>query len=68
MANNYMTPDEFTDEMIRIRNECCDDPEIKYREMQDFMCDLLVNLGYEEGVDIFLDAVSEVLDEESRIE
>lgn len=59
MPNNYMTPDEFTDEMIRIRNECCNDPEIKCREMQDFMCDLLVNLGYEEGVDIFLNTLSE---------
>ena len=56
----YMSPEEFTDEMIRIHNETCADAEIACRSMQELMCDLLVNLGYGEGVDIFLDLVSEV--------
>jgi hypothetical protein len=57
----YMTPEEFTDEMIRIRNECCNDVDVRCQAMQDLMCDLLVNLGYGEGIDIFLDLFSEEL-------
>ena len=55
-----MSSEEFADEMLRIRNEYCDDIGVKYRAMQDLICDLLVNLGYSEGIDIFLDLFSEV--------
>ena len=49
-----MTPEEFAEAMKEIAES--DDPECAHSYMDDLMCQLLDDLGYEEGVKIFLDA------------
>ena len=49
-----MTPEEFAEAMKEIAES--DDPECAHSYMDDLMCQFLDDLGYEEGVKIFLDA------------
>ena len=53
-----MTPEEFKNEMQKISNQLgkkfCDE-EITHSKADDLMCDLLRELGYGEGVDVFKD-------------
>lgn len=48
-----MTPEEFTDKMKSIRDQFDDDIEMKHVYMDDCMCELLRDLGYSDGIDIF---------------
>lgn len=52
-----MTPEMFTDKMKAIindsKNEIVFDEEVAHARMDDLMCEVLVELGYEEGVRIF---------------
>ena len=53
-----MTPEEFKNEMQKIRNRLGKkyiDEEIIHAEGDDLMCKLLRELGYGEGVDVFED-------------
>ena len=47
--------EHFAERMRAIRLEYEDDEEVCHRKMDDLMCTTLRTLGYEEGVDIFLD-------------
>lgn len=54
-----MTPEEFADKMREIVKECEErevnnDAEGIHYDLDMCMCDLLRELGYGEGVDIFL--------------
>lgn len=52
-----MTPEEFGDKMRDVIEECeerRDDAEGIHYDLDMCMCDLLRELGYGEGVDIFL--------------
>ena len=57
-----MTPEEFKDEMIRLRDEKCGythysdyiDKETRHFNMDMLMVKTLRDLGYGEGVDIFV--------------
>lgn len=51
-----MTPDEFAEKMKRIVEETVWDVENCHREMDDVMCELLTELGYGEGVQVFYGA------------
>lgn len=48
-----ITPEEFAKRMQEIHDRYLDDEEVVHSEMDDLMCDLLRELGYGEGVDIF---------------
>lgn len=48
------TPEEFAEEMRRLIN--IEFTEDRHIEMDDALCALLISLGYEEGVEIFIDA------------
>lgn len=54
-----ITPEEFKARMQAAYDECCDedgcidDEEAVHRAMDYEMCQLLIELGYEEGVKIF---------------
>lgn len=53
-----MTPEEFKNEMQKISNrqgEKYIDVEITHAEADDLMCEMLRELGYGEGVDVFED-------------
>lgn len=49
------TPEEFADAM-RFLNVNVEFTEDRHIDMDDLMCQLLISLGYEEGVEIFRDA------------
>lgn len=53
-----MTPEEFKNRMLEISDQLgknfCDE-EITHSEADGLMCDLLRELGYGEGVDVFED-------------
>ena len=57
-----MTPEEFKNEMIRLRDETCEyikfddhiDTEVRHYNMDMLMVKTLRDLGYGEGVDIFV--------------
>lgn len=51
MEGEVLTHDNFAQLMELIARD--PDPEMFHREADKLMCDLLVSLGYEEGVDIF---------------
>lgn len=56
-TNTPMTPEEFATQMrdlYRVHIEKNDDEELAHGCMDDAMCDLLCQLGYGEGVDIFM--------------
>ena len=48
-----MTPEEFALKMAAIARDGRDSPEEKHIEMDGLMIDLLVALGYGDGVQIF---------------
>lgn len=48
-----MTPERFYNEMKIISKAYKDDKEAVHMYMDDFMCDLLRELGYEKGVEVF---------------
>lgn len=48
-----MTPDEFACEMFAIADDSKREPEVAHSEADDLLCELLRELGYEKGVDIF---------------
>lgn len=50
-TNKVMTPDEFKEKMKLIADK--GDIEKGHVEMDSLMCDLLVMLGYEDGIKIF---------------
>ena len=50
-----MTPEEFANEMRGVCECWSKNTEFKHAAMDRIMCDLLRQLGYEEGVDIFED-------------
>ena len=47
-----MTPEEFAKEMKNIQEKC--DTEDGHIAMDDLMCKVLCQLGYEEGIKIFV--------------
>jgi hypothetical protein len=49
-----ISPKEFADEMRRIAEKNTDE-EMCHIEMDDYICDVLRQLGFEEGVAIFED-------------
>lgn len=51
-----MTPEEFAVRMKEIMNEFDGDEELCHVYMDGCMCNLLTELGYGEGVDIFVSA------------
>lgn len=51
--DGVITPDEFAKRMRDIHERYSDDEEIVHVEMDDLMCALLRELGYNEGIDIF---------------
>lgn len=48
-----MTPEKFRDIMIDIKNDYNLDTEVAHIEMDELMCKVLIELGYDEGVEIF---------------
>ena len=52
-ADTPMTPEEFAAEMREACEHYKDDRECRHVAMDRIMCDLLRELGYNEGIDIF---------------
>ena len=50
-----ISPKEFAEEMRRIAEKNTSDEEICHIEMDDYICDVLRQLGFGEGVAIFID-------------
>ena len=48
-----MTPEEFTIKMRHIHDKYEDDLEERHIYMDKLMCELLIDLGYWEGIHIF---------------
>lgn len=48
-----MTPERFANEMKNIYEQYHDDPEFSHMYMDDCMTELLRELGYGDGIDIF---------------
>lgn len=48
-----MTPEEFAADMRKIHEQYNDDPELGHVYMDQCMCELLREIGYSEGIDIF---------------
>ena len=48
-----MLPNEFKSRMQRLSEDYADDPEILHREADNLICQLLSDLGYGEGIDIY---------------
>ena len=48
-----MTPEEFKLKMATILTECGDSIEKTHIELDKLMCDVLAELGYSDGVEIF---------------
>lgn len=50
-----MTPEQFKERMLNISKEHYEeeDEEDSHRKMDKLMCEVLVELGYKDGVDIF---------------
>lgn len=48
-----VTPEEFKNLMVQIRNDIDGYEESWHSSMDDLMCRVLIDLGYGEGVDIF---------------
>lgn len=56
LPNNYsgvMSPEEFMVNMRKIHYEYKDDLEERHIQMDTLMCELLIDLGYWEGINIF---------------
>ena len=51
-----LTPEEFMNKMIELYKTYIvekDDEELAHGYMDDLICDLLINLGYEDGIKVF---------------
>lgn len=50
-----MSPEEFKERMILIiySGKTADDTELRHVAMDNLMCEALINLGYEAGVELF---------------
>jgi hypothetical protein len=48
-----MSPEEFKKAMQEIREKFGGDEEAAHDKMDNLICDLLVTLGYSEGIEIF---------------
>ena len=46
-----MTPEEFEQKMQELNKDC--DTAVAHEDMDDLMCEILISLGYEKGVEIF---------------
>jgi len=53
LEDDVLTPDGFKMEMRRLSG--CKDQEVRHQVADNVMCDILKELGYEEGVRIFRD-------------
>ena len=53
MEQNVMTPEEFENEMAKLRFVKDDDLEGRHVAMDELMYNVLISLGYGDGVDIF---------------
>lgn len=51
-----MTPEKFADKMNAIFNEYFNDEERRHIAMDNLMCEVLRELGYGDGIDIFENA------------
>jgi hypothetical protein len=47
------SPEEFLDEMKALKEEYPRSPEHFHRHADELICDLLVELGYKDGVEFF---------------
>jgi hypothetical protein len=47
------TPEQFRDDMQKIREEVGGDEEVAHARMDNLLCRVLVELGYRDGVAIF---------------
>lgn len=54
-SNNTISPQKAAEQMRKIRSDHEDDEEVRHMLMDDFMCEILNNLGYGEVVKIFED-------------
>lgn len=50
-----VTPQEFKERMQKIRDQVGGDEEIAHSAMDGLMAEVLIGLGYEEGIAIFND-------------
>lgn len=48
-----MSPQQFEEEMIFLKAKYGDDEELCHIKMDELMCEVLMDLGYEAGVEIF---------------
>lgn len=48
-----MTPEEFADQMKKLAEKYGDDEELFHSIADDLMVGLLIQLGYEKGIEIF---------------
>lgn len=55
MSEKITTPEEFAKNMKKLKDVWSDDWERVHMEMDHYILDVLTELGYEEGVDIFCD-------------
>ena len=51
-----MTPDEFAKKMKEIESRYNGDPDVMHSCMDTLMCNLLHELGYKDGVSVFIKA------------
>ena len=54
-----MSKEEFYHEILKLKRihlDVCDDPETFRIDADNLICDLLIKLGYGDGVEIFLNA------------
>lgn len=54
-SNNTISPEKAAEQMRKICSDHEDDEEVRHICMDDFMCEILNNLGYGEVVNIFED-------------
>lgn len=55
MPKQITTPEEFAEEMQHIKDVLGDDEERVHLEMDQYILEVLEELGYSEGVAIFFD-------------
>lgn len=48
-----MNPEEFYKKMLQLKNDFGEDEEEVHIQMDKLMCDLLLMLGYGDGIEIF---------------
>ncbi len=48
-----ITPEEFYKQMKELHEKFGEDEEVAHSMMDDMICKVLMELGYQEGVDVF---------------